>query len=86
MMIEVSNEVGQHLSQLAEERNMSIEDLLRSMLDRYDVVRSAPTLADLAKVALEADLSTDEPVDTVARSRETLETQYGDFLRHRPRS
>lgn len=86
MMIEVSNEVGQHLSQLAEERNLSIEELIRSMLEQYDVVRSAPTLADLAKVALEADLSTDEPVDTAARSREILQTEYGDYLRQRPRS
>ena len=86
MKIEVSNEIGQRLGQLAEERNLSIEELLRSMIDRYDVVRSAPTLADLARVALEADLSTDEPVDTAARSREILQTEFADYLKQRPRS
>ena len=85
MKIEVSDETGQHLRELAAERNLTIEELIRAMLDRYDVKRKGLTLADLAEIALSAGLSSDKPVDTAARSREILQTEYAEYL-HRRRS
>ena len=39
-----------------------------------------PTLARLAELAQAAGLSTDETVDTSARSREILETEYVEYI------
>ena len=64
MKIDISDELGLRLGELAEERNLSVEELLRAMLDRYDIKRDGATLADLARVALEANLSSEHPVDT----------------------
>ncbi len=83
MNIEVSDEVGLHLKQLAKERNLTIEELISAMLERYDVVRNGITLADLAEMAAKAGLSTAEPVDTSERSREILNTEYADYLKQR---
>jgi len=61
MKIEVSDEVGLHLRQLANERKLTIEELISAMLDRYDVKRrKGVTLGDLAA---NAGLSATEPVD-----------------------
>ena len=83
MKIEVSDEVGLHLKQLAEERKLTIDELIEAMLDRYDVVRNSATLADLAANAAKASLATPHPVDTSERSREILQTEYADYLRRR---
>ena len=83
MKIEVSDEVGRHLSQLAEERKLSIEELLCAMLDQYDIMRNSVTLAELAANAEKANLSTAYPVDTSERSREILNTEYADYLAQR---
>ena len=83
MKIDISDELGLRLRELAEERNLSVEELLRAMLDRYDIKRDGATLADLARVALEANLSSEHPVDTSARSREILNTEYADYLKRR---
>ena len=83
MKIEVSDETGLHLEQLAEERKLSVEELLCTMLNDYDVKRNGATLQDLARIALKAGMSTPEPVDTAERSREILNTEYADYLKQR---
>lgn len=83
MKIEVSDETGRHLRELAAERNLTIEELISAMLDRYDVKRKGATLADMAANAAKAGLRTPHPVDTAACSREILETEYQDYLMRR---
>lgn len=84
MNIEVSDEIGLHLKQFADERNLTIEELIRAMLDRYDVKkRKGVTLAEFAKMAKEARLRSTEPLDTAERSREILNTEYADYLNQR---
>lgn len=83
MKIEVSDEVGQHLEQLAEERKLTMDELISAMIAEYDVVRNGITLADLAEMAAKAGLSSDGPVDTSERSREILNTEYADYLKQR---
>lgn len=84
MKIEVSEEVGLHLKQLAEDRNLTMDELISAMLERYDVKRrKGVTLADFAKMAIEAGLSSAEPTDTAERSREILSSEYADYLKQR---
>lgn len=83
MKIEVSDETGLHLQELAAERNQTVEELICAMLDRYDFKRKGIPMADLARIALEARLSTPEPVDTAARSREILNSEYAEYLNQR---
>ncbi len=80
MNIEVSDEVGLHLQQLAEERKLTVEELLRAMLDEYDVVRNSKTLAEFAENAARAKLSSPEPDCTADNSRDILETEYAKHL------
>lgn len=62
MKIEVSEEVALHLEQLAEERELTIEELISEMLDRYDVkLRKGVTLAEMAANAAKAKVSSVEP-------------------------
>jgi len=81
--IEVSDETGLRLREFAEERQLTVEELICAMLDRYDIKRSGGTLADLARIALEARMSTSEPVDTADRSREILNSEYPEYLNKR---
>ena len=83
MLIEVSEEIGLQLKQLANERELTIEELVSAMLDQYDIKRNSVTLAELAANAEKADLATAHPVDTSARSREILNTEYADYLNQR---
>ena len=84
MNIEVSDEVGLHLEKLAQERNQTIEELICAMLDNFDISRrKGATLADFAKMAIEAGLSSAEPTDTAERSREILNSEYADYLKQR---
>ena len=83
MKIELSDDTVQHLQDLAAERNLTVEELISAMLDRYDVKRKGVTLADMAANAAKAGLRTPHPVDTAARSREILETEYQDYLMRR---
>lgn len=75
MKIEISDELGLRLKELAEDRNLSVEEMLSAMIDRYSPKRGSATLADLARIAREANLSSEHPVDTAARSREILSTE-----------
>ncbi len=83
MEIKVSDEVGLHLEQLAEERNWTIEELISAMLDDYDVIRNSSTLAKFAENAAKANLKSPHPVDTSARSREILNNEFADFISRR---
>lgn len=81
MNIEVSDEVGLQLEELAKERNLTVEELIGAMLDNFDVERRKNgTLADPAKMAKSMNLSTEEAVNTAERSREILQTEYPEYL------
>ena len=84
MNIEVSDKVGLQLEQLAEERNLTMDELICAMLDEYDIERrKGVTLAEFAKMAIEAGLASTEPVDTAEHSREILNAEYADYLERR---
>lgn len=137
MNIEISDEVGRHLKQLAEARNLTIDELVSAMLDRHDGVRYSKTMAALtenaeevnatepeaagarqdylaelatkrgispehlsellekeyapgtmgrlAQVAIKSGLASKEKVDTSARSREILNSEFADFIDRRIR-
>ena len=64
MNIEVSDEVGLQLEELAKERNLTVEELICAMRDDFDISRrKGVTLADFAKMAIEAGLSSAESED-----------------------
>ncbi len=73
------------LRELAQRENRPVEAVLESMLEKYGEPNSneAPpgSLALLAQKALEADIRSDKPVDTAARSREILHNEYADYLK-----
>ena len=84
MNIEVSEEVGLHLKQLAEDRNLTMDELISAILERYDVKRrKGVTLADSAEMVSKAKLSTAESADTADNSRDILNTRYAEHLRER---
>lgn len=81
MNIEVSDEVALQLRELAEERELTVEELIRAILDSYDVKRpKGATLADFAKMAMEAGLSSAEPDGAAEISRDILNTEYAKHL------
>ncbi len=88
MTIDIPEDVALRLEELAEQRDTSPGDLLREMIERYAKERSHEdkrwaTLADLAQNAKEAGLASPHPVNTAARSREILNAEYADYLKHR---
>lgn len=138
MNIEISDEIGLQLEQLAEERQLTMDELISALLDRYDVKRrKGVTLADmaanaskanvsetesegacppylaklaiergispeylsellekeyqpgsmgrLAQVAVKAGMASKKKVDTSARSREILNSEFADFIDRRIR-
>lgn len=62
MKFEVSDEIGLHLTKLAEERELTIEELISAMLGRDDVVRNSPALAELMENAAQVDASEPEAI------------------------
>lgn len=81
MNIEVSDEVALQLRELAEERELTVEELIRAMLERHDVKRpKGVTLADFAKMAIEAGLSSAESDGTAINGRDILKTEYAKHL------
>lgn len=137
MNIEVSDEIGLQLEQLAKERKLTMDELISAMLDGYDLVRNSKTLpepaenaakanlsetesdgacppylaklaidrgispeylsellekeyppgslARFAQVAIKAGVASKEKVDTSARSREILNSEFADFIDRRIR-
>lgn len=81
MNIEVSDEVGLQLAKLAEERKLTVDELICAMLDGYDVERrKGVTFADLAANATKAKLSAAEPDGNADNSRDILKTEYAKHL------
>lgn len=88
MTIDIPESIALRLEELAKQNDVDISDLLRDMLERYAAERHTDekqwaTLADLARNAKAAGLATAQPVDTAARSREILNTEYADYLKRR---
>ena len=88
MTIDIPDDIALRLKALAERNDADISDLLRDMLARYEDKpdsnqRRRATGADFARNAKAAGLASPEPVDTSARSREILNTEYADYLKRR---
>ncbi len=88
MTIDIPQDVALRLEQLANQQNADIGDLLRDWLERYEAERENDdkqwaTLADLARHAKAAGLSSSKPVNTAGRSREILNTEFADYLNGR---
>ncbi|MCY4019436.1 MAG: hypothetical protein OXG39_08515 [Chloroflexi bacterium] len=88
MTIDIPEDIALRLEQLAEQHDTDLGNLLRDMIERYAKERSTDdkrwaTLADLARNAKEAGLASPHPVNTAARSREILNTEYADYLKRR---
>ena len=85
MTIDIPADIAQRLEQLAKQQDADISDLLRDMIERYAKgcttdEKQWATLADLARHAKELNMASPGPVDTAARSREILHTEYPDYL------
>ena len=83
MTIDIPQDLARRIEDLADKRGSTIEEFLRELLDRHEPKKPRMTMADLARIAREANLSSDHPVDTAARSREILNTEYADYLKRR---
>jgi len=88
MTIDIPEDVSLRLEQLAKQQNADIGELLRDLLARYederdDKAKRRATGADFARNAKAAGLASPEPVDTSARSREILNTEFADYLDER---
>lgn len=91
MILDIPEDISLQLAEMAQRQNEEIDELLRNMIKRYvtegntadgsvESDRRYATWGDLLKSAHEAGLASPEPVDTAARSREILQTEYADYL------
>ncbi len=85
MTIDIAEDVALRLEALAKAKDADISDLLRDMIESYEDKGDAKqkrwaTGADFARNAKAAGLASPEPVDTSARSREILSTEFADYL------
>ena len=88
MTIDIAEDIALRLEALAKSKDADISDLLRDMIESYEDKGNAKTMprattADFAQNALAAGLSSPHPVDTAARSREILNTEFADYLKRR---
>ena len=83
MLIDIPKEVAQRLEKLARAQGSSIGDLLKALLSRYAPESPRGSLAEMAQNAREAGLFSPQQVDSADRSREILNTEYADYLKHR---
>ena len=88
MTIDIPDDIALRLQKLAKQNDADIGDLLRDLLTRYEAQCAAKqkrwaTGADFAKNAKAAGLASPDPVDTSARSREILNTEFADYLKRR---
>ncbi|MCY3917402.1 MAG: ribbon-helix-helix protein, CopG family [Chloroflexi bacterium] len=88
MTIDIPEDLALRLEELAKRNDADVGDLLRDLLARYEDERAAKqkrwaTGADFARNAKAAGLASPEPVDTSARSREILNTEFADYLKRR---
>ncbi len=91
MILDIPEDISLQLAEMAQRQDAEIDELLRDMIKRYVTERNIAdcsvesdgryaTWEDLLKSAHEAGLASPEPVDTAARSREILQTEYTDYL------
>ncbi len=88
MTIDIPEDVALRLEEMAKRNDAEVADLLRDLLERYEYERDAKdkrraTGADFARNAKAAGLASPKPVDTSARSREILNTEFADYLKRR---
>ncbi len=84
MALDIPAELTQRLEEAAEARGLSAGDYLEDLLDAAAPPKKQwATLADLARHAKEAGMASGHPVDTSARSREILNTEFADYLKSR---
>lgn len=88
MTIDIPQDVALRLEELAQQNDANVGDLLRDLLESYESERAAKpkrwaTGADFARNAKAAGLASPKPVDTSARSREILNTEFADYLKRR---
>lgn len=83
MVLNIQKEVALRLEKLAEQQGTTVNDVLRTLLDRYAEEAPPGSLAEMARNAREAGLASREPVDTADRSREILNDEYADYLKRR---
>ncbi len=88
MKIDLPEDVAQELQEITRKHGIELDFLLRLMISRYKEAERGrdkpyPTLADLVENAEAAGLASAQPVDTAARSREILQTEYADYLKSR---
>jgi len=88
MTIDIPEDVALRLEALAKRNDVEVGELLCDLLAHYEDERAAKqkrwaTGADFARNAKAAGLASPEPVDTSARSREILNTEYADYLKSR---
>lgn len=88
MTIDIPEDLALRLEELAKRNDVEVGELLRDLLERYEGERAAKqkrwaTGADFARNAKAAGLASPEPVDTSARSREILNTEFADYLKRR---
>ncbi len=83
MIIEIPEDIKKQLEAFAEQQNVEVIAVLQALMDHYRSQMRWATLAEMARNAKEANLSSPEPVDTSARSREILNTEFADYLKRR---
>lgn len=83
MILEVPEHIARRLTRLAELKGVSVGDYLERLMDQSEAEPPPGSLAQLAKLAQEANLASEHTVDTAERSREILNTEYADYLKDR---
>ena len=85
-MIQISESLAQKLTQIAERDHQSLDEVVETLLEQQVAETNLPapmaTLAALIQAADEADLQSGFS-DTADRSREILNSEYVEYLRHK---
>ncbi|MBZ0305744.1 MAG: hypothetical protein K8I82_06720 [Anaerolineae bacterium] len=83
MFINIPEDIVRRLEKLAQQEDATVGDVLENLLNRYMPEPQSGSLADMARNAREASLSSPQPVDTAERSRSILNTEFADYLKGR---
>lgn len=83
MLMNIPEDIAQRLEALALREGSSVGDLLKTLLNRYAPDTPPGSLAEMAQNAREVGLASVQAVDTAEHSREILNTEYADYLKHR---
>jgi hypothetical protein len=82
-----SERLAFRLLEVARREQRSVEDVLEQLLDEHklksDVIQVPGSSEALLASALAANIASTREVDTSARSREILETEYAESLQRR---